>query len=204
MKKIVILSSALLLLLILIPGCFTFQSPPSNPTQPVGTPPVIVAFSNNPSTINAGGTSTLLWNVTGATSVSIDQGIGQVGVAGTRLVSPAKSTVYTISATNSAGTVIRSSAIILVSAPAPVPIPPQTTDSNPVIRFTASHLGGTSWQLNWNVSNATQIVIQPDIGPVNPAGSIVVTVPSGQTKLYRLEAVNDWGWAYWQVVMGSP
>jgi hypothetical protein len=168
---------------------------------PVGTPPVIIAFSNNPATINAGGTSTLLWNVTGATSVSIDQGIGQVDVAGTRVVSPAKSTVYTISATNSAGTIIRSSAIIIVSAPAP---PPQTTPSNPVINFTASYGGGTSWQLNWNVSNATQIVIQPDIGPVNPTGSIVVTIPSGQTKMYRLEAVNDWGWAYWEVVMASP
>ena len=204
MKKIAFLSLSLLLLLGFIPGCITFQlspSAPTPPTPPVGTPPVIVAFSNNPSTINAGGTSTLLWNVTGANSVSIDQGIGQVDVTGTRVVSPAKSTVYTISATNSAGTVIRSSAIIIVAA---TPLPQQTTDSNPAVSFTASHLGGTAWQLNWNVSNATQIVIQPDIGPVNPTGSAVVTIPSGQTKLYRLEAVNDWGWAYWQVVMGSP
>ena len=201
MNKIVIFSLSLLLLLILIPGCFTFQTPASNSNIPGGTPPVIIAFSNNPSTINAGGTSTLLWNVTGAASVSIDQGIGQVDVAGTRVVSPAKSTVYTISATNSAGTVIRSSAIIIVSAPAQQP---QTTTGNPVISFTASHLGGASWQLSWNVSNATQIVIQPDIGPVNSTGSTVVTIPSGQTKLYRLEAVNDWGWAYWQVVMATP
>ena len=201
LKKIAFLSLSLLLLLIFIPGCITFVSPSPNPITPAGTPPVIIAFSNNPSTINAGSTSTLLWNVTGATSVSIDQGIGQVNVAGTRVVSPAKSTVYTISATNSAGTVIRSSAIILVVAPPP---PQQTTDSNPVISFTASHLGGTSWQLNWNVSNATQIVIQPDIGTVNSTGSTVVTIPSGQTKMYRLEAVNDWGWAYWQVIMESP
>jgi hypothetical protein len=200
LKRFVFLSLALLLL-ILIPGCFTFPAPAPNPIPPVGTPPVIIEFSNNPATINVGGTSTLLWSVTGATSVSIDRGIGQVDFVGTRVVSPTKSTVYTISATNSAGTVIRSSAIIIVSAPAP---PPQTTASNPVISFTASHRGGTSWQLNWNVSNATQIVIQPDIGPVNPTGSAVVTVPSGQTKLYRLEAVNDWGWAYWEIVMASP
>ncbi len=203
MKKIVVLSLSLLLLLILIPGCITFQTPPSATTPPVGTPPVIIVFSTNPPTISAGGTSTLLWNVTGASSVSIDQGIGQVDIAGSRAVSPARSTVYTISATNSTGIAIRSSAIIIVSSPAPAP-PPQITDSNPVVSFTASHLGGTSWQLNWNVSNATQIVIQPDIGPVNPTGSAVVTVPSGQTKLYRLEAVNDWGWAYWQVVMATP
>jgi hypothetical protein len=201
LKRLVFISLSLLLLLFLIPSCITIPAPSPNPIPPAGTPPIIIEFSNNPPTINAGGTSTLLWNVTGATSVSIDQGIGQVAVAGTRVVSPATSTVYTISATNSAGTVIRSSAIIIVSAPAP---PPQTTASNPVINFTASYVGGSSWQLNWNVSNATQIVIQPDIGPVNSTGSTVVTVPSGQTKLYRLEAVNDWGWAYWEIVMGSP
>ncbi len=139
MKRFVFLSLSLLLL-ILIPGCFTFPAPSPNPILPVGTPPVIIEFSNNPATINSGGTSTLLWNVTGATSVSIDQGIGQVDVVGTRVISPSKSTVYTISATNSAGTVIRSSAIIIVSTPAP---PPQSTASNPVINFTASHRGGT-------------------------------------------------------------
>jgi hypothetical protein len=201
LKRFIILALSLLLLLILIPGCFTFQTQPPTTTPPAGTPPVIVAFSNNPSTINVGGTSTLLWNVTGATSVSIDQGIDQVNVAGTRVVSPAKTTVYTISATNSAGTVIRSSAIILVATPLP---PQQTSDSNPVISFTASHMGGTSWQLNWNVSNATQIVIQPDIGPVNPTGSTVVTIPSGKTKTYRLKAVNDWGLAYWDVGLMYP
>ncbi|MGB8708132.1 MAG: hypothetical protein WCD72_09365 [Dehalococcoidia bacterium] len=115
MKRFVFLSLSLLLLLILIPGCFT--------VPPVGTPPVIIEFSNNPSTINAGGTSTLLWNVTGATSVSIDQGIGQVDVAGTRVVSPTKSTVYTISATNSSGTVTRSAVTTVNSASPPPPVP---------------------------------------------------------------------------------
>lgn len=200
------LVSLSLLLLFLIPGCFTFSAPAPNPTPPVGTPPVIIEFSSNPSTINAGGTSTLLWNVTGANSASIDQGVGQVAIAGTRIVSPATSTVYTISATNSAGTVTRSAVTTVNSVP-PAP-PPQTTASNPVISFTASYIGGNSWQLNWNVSNATQITIEPDIGTLsqnfNPQGSHVVTVPSGQSKTYRLKAVNDWGWAYWDVVLMSP
>ena len=123
MKRLVFLSLSLLLL-ILIPGCITVQAPSPNPIPPVVTPPVIIEFSNNPSTINAGGTSTLLWSVTGATSVSIDQGIGQVDVAGTRVVSPAASTVYTISATNSIGTVTRSAVTTVNSAPPPpAPIP---------------------------------------------------------------------------------
>jgi len=116
LKRFVFLSLSLILLLILIPGCATVPS--------AGTPPVIIEFSSNPSTINAGGTSTLLWNVTGATSVSIDQGIGQINVAGARVISPATSTVYTISATNSAGTITRSTVTTVNAAPTPpAPIP---------------------------------------------------------------------------------
>jgi hypothetical protein len=129
LKRFVFLSLSLLLL-ILIPGCFSFPAQAPNPVPPVSQPSVIIfdqnsgkgsvmppvgisldirEFSSNPPAINSGGTSTLLWNVTGANSVSIDQGIGMVDVAGTRIVSPAISTVYTISATNASGTVTRSS-----------------------------------------------------------------------------------------------
>jgi hypothetical protein len=116
LKRFIFLSLSLLLL-ILISGCIT--------VPPAGAPPVIMEFSSNPSMINAGGTSTLLWNVTGANSVSIDQGIGQVNVAGTRVVSPTTSTVYTISATNSAGTVTRSAVTTVYSAS-----PPPTTSTS--------------------------------------------------------------------------
>jgi hypothetical protein len=123
LKRFIFLSLSLLLLLILIPGCITVPAPSPNPIPPVGTPPVITEFSSNPSTINAGGTSTLLWSVIGATSVSVDQGIGQVAIVGTRVVSPATSTVYTISATNSAGTVNRSAVTTVNSASPPPPAP---------------------------------------------------------------------------------
>jgi hypothetical protein len=104
LKRLALLSFSLLLL-ILISSCITFQSPA---TSVVGTPPVIIVFSSNPSTISRGDKPTLLWSVAGANSVSIDHGIGHVDVEGTRIISPATSTVYTISATNSAGTVTRS------------------------------------------------------------------------------------------------
>ena len=206
MKRFIFLTLSLVLLLTIIPGCVTVQTPMPNPIPPAETPSVIGFFSSNPTAINPGGTTTLSWNVTGANSVSIDHGVGQVAAAGTTVVSPAASTVYTISATNTSGTVTRSATTTVYSAP-PQPLP--TTDSNPVVNFTASYLGGnadnsTRWQLNWNVSNATQIVIQPEIGAVNPTGSTVVTVAAGQMKTYRLEALNGWGWAYWQVSLASP
>jgi hypothetical protein len=121
LKRLVLISLSLLLL-ILIPGCFTFPAQSSNPAPPVVAPPVIGNFSSNPSAIDSGGTSTLFWNVTGATSVSIDQDIGQVDFVGIKVVSPAISTVYTISATNSAGTVTGSAVTIVNSAPLP-PVP---------------------------------------------------------------------------------
>ena len=113
MKRFIFLTVSLVLLLVLIPGCITVQSP-------VGQPSVIGSFSSNPTAINPGGTSTLSWNVTGANSVSIDQGIGQVNAAGSLLISPSASIVYTISATNAAGTVSRSSLTEVNSVPLPV------------------------------------------------------------------------------------
>jgi len=114
LKKIALLSLSLLLLLVFMPGCFTFLVQAPNPT-----PPVIEVFSNNPSTIKSGGTSTLMWNVTGANSVIIDHGIGTVNAAGIRVISPATSTVYTLSATNSAGTITRSAMTTVTSASLP-------------------------------------------------------------------------------------
>jgi hypothetical protein len=57
LKKLVFISLSLLLLLFVIPGCFTFPVQTTNPTPqvvtpPVVTPPVIEAFSSNPSTIS--------------------------------------------------------------------------------------------------------------------------------------------------------
>jgi len=98
MKKIFVLVS---LILITIAGCINVTQPPPAPAV---TPPAIVAFSASPAEMKAGDSATLLWNVTGATSVTIDQGVDKVAAAGTKTVSPAKTTIYTLTATNSAGT----------------------------------------------------------------------------------------------------
>ncbi len=180
MKRFVFLSLSILATLILVPSCVTVQAP-------VGTLPVIGTFVSNPSTVNSGATSTLLWNVTGATSVTLDQGIGQVDVAGTRVVGPTQSTVYTISATNSAGTVTRSATIIINSAP-PIGTPPV------IIQFSTNpsttNSGGTS-TLSWNVTGATSVSIDQGIGQVNAAGTGVVSL--AKSTIYTLSATNSAG-----------
>lgn len=133
----------IVLLLLGATGCITIQTPPSaqQPTQPstqqpTTAPPEIIAFSATPPTITGGGSTTLLWNVTGASSVTIDQGVGNVQSAGTFLVSPAITTTYTLNATNAGGNVTRS-VTVTVSAVSPAPSPlPQTPTSYSVINVT--------------------------------------------------------------------
>jgi hypothetical protein len=74
---------------------------PTNPPLPAacsGTPN-IAFFNASPTTINAGGSSTLSWGaVTNATSATIDQGIGGVPTPGSIVVSPGGTTTYTLTA----------------------------------------------------------------------------------------------------------
>jgi hypothetical protein len=188
LKRLVFVSLSALLLLILVPitGCITVQIPPLEATSPAGAPPVIGTFTNTPATINSGGTSTLLWNVTGANSVSIDQGIGKVDVMGVKLITPATSTIYTISATNSAGTVTKSAITTVNSASLPLASTP------PVILAFSSNLNSDgSSTLLWNVTGANSVSIDQNVGPVNVAGIRVVT-PASST-VYTLSATNATG-----------
>ena len=65
---------------------------------PSGEVPTIVSFSASPPSITAGDSSTLSWNVSGATSVEIDHGVGPVALSGSQSVSPASTTTYLLTA----------------------------------------------------------------------------------------------------------
>lgn len=104
--------------------------PPPPPEAVVRTPelppaarPSILAFSIEPSTIQPGQSATLRWNVSGATEISIDQGIGRVSPTDTRTVTPRDSTTYTLTATSRGGPAT-ATATVTVTSPAP---PPPTT-----------------------------------------------------------------------------
>ncbi len=64
----------------------------------VNADPVIEDFSLSSTTIEEGDTVTLSWNVTGADSVTINNGIGPVSYSGSLSVSPSASTTYVITA----------------------------------------------------------------------------------------------------------
>ncbi|MBC8273818.1 MAG: hypothetical protein H8E40_02460 [Chloroflexi bacterium] len=78
--------------------------------------PVVDSFDASPGKIVPGGSSTLSWNVSGAATVSIAPDIGNVGLSGNRVVSPSKTTAYTLTATNVVGTVTATAQVVVAEA----------------------------------------------------------------------------------------
>jgi peptidoglycan-associated lipoprotein len=89
-------------------------------------------FTAEPTTIERGQASSLKWEVTGAETVSINQGLGVVGnsasggvISGNRSVFPSSTTTYTLTATNSGGAVTEA-VTVNVTTPPPAPPPAPT------------------------------------------------------------------------------
>lgn len=81
---------------------------------PVGvSQPVVRSFNVSSGHIVPGGSSTLMWDVSGAATVSIDPDIGNVSLSGNRVVFPTKTSSYTLTATNVAGTVTATAQIVV-------------------------------------------------------------------------------------------
>ncbi len=100
------------------------------PPPPPPAKPIVKFFTAEPSTIERGQASSLKWEVTGAETVSINQGLGTVGtspnmgtISGNRSVFPSSTTTYTLTATNPGGSVTES---VTVNVTAPAPAPPPT------------------------------------------------------------------------------
>jgi peptidoglycan-associated lipoprotein len=84
---------------------------------------MITSFTAEPRTIAKGQSSTLRWSITGATDMSIDQGIGAIQSTGSRQVFPSVTTTYTLIANGPAGSDTKS-VTVEVSTPPPPPGPP--------------------------------------------------------------------------------
>jgi len=89
------------MLFLSIPGCK--KKLPTQPDIPTEVLPTIIHFTASPESIMEGEMSILSWNVSHATAVQIDHGIGTVSAIGTTEVNPEETTTYTLTATNSDG-----------------------------------------------------------------------------------------------------
>jgi len=139
----------------------------------------IVSFEASPESIGAGGTTTLKWEVTGATNVTITPDVGDVAPSGSREVKPGGTITYTLTAVS--GTQVLSKSIIV-----------QVTSPPVIAQFTAYPTNielGHSSTLSWSVSGATKVEIQPELDTV-PASGTSVVFPN-KTTVYVLTAESD-------------
>lgn len=80
-------------------------------------------FTANPSSITAGQSSTLQWQINGSASVVIDNGIGAVTPSGNLSVTPAQTTTYNLTAIAPDGETLNLSTTITVTVAPPPPAP---------------------------------------------------------------------------------
>jgi peptidoglycan-associated lipoprotein len=95
--------------------------PPPNAIAPTAS------LSASPNTVDKGQATTLTWQTTNATDVSID-GIGTVETSGSRQVTPADSTTYHLIAKGAGGTQDATARVTVNAPPPPPPPPPSATE----------------------------------------------------------------------------
>ena len=151
------------------------------------TIPQVVVFTASPQTINAGQSSQLCWQVNGATSISISNGVGSnLAANACQTVSPQTTTTYVLTATNATGQ-IQASVTVNVG-------------STMITSFTASPefvpVQGNPVVLSWTTTNATSVALVGGDMTSSPAnlptsGSFTVTPMDNAT--YTLIAYGPGG-----------
>ena len=163
------------------------------------TAPVIGAFTASPASIASGQTSVLSWSLSGADTVSIDNGIGPESNASSSSAtdSPSQTTSYTLTAINYIGTTTAQTTVT-VTAPPSGGGGGGGVISAPSIRFfsasPASMSSGQSSTLSWGLTGASTISINPavSIGSLDPISGTATVTPASTTT-YTLVGSNAHG-----------
>jgi hypothetical protein len=174
MRRFLLLSTSLLVL---------FLTACSTSSTPSGSRPTINSFTATPPSLPAGGGSvTLSWDVRGADSLSVDNGVGTV-TGTSKTVSVTSSTIFTLTATNASGSTTQSVSVTVttgqdITPPTVISVSP-TNGANAiredqVITITFSERMDQA---------ATEAAYQsPNLPPVtfawNPAGTVLTITPN--------------------------
>lgn len=137
-------------------------------------------FGASPEVIGPGDTSILSWDVSGANSVTIEPGIGAVSPNGSLSVSPSQTTTYKLIIPGK-GDDKTASCTVAVKKDSPLIA---SFDASP-----NSIKAGESAVLNWHVTGASKVTIEPDIGVAEPTGTL--SVSPAKTTTYKLTASDE-------------
>jgi peptidoglycan-associated lipoprotein len=125
-------SILLLIVIFSISGCAKKVVPPPPAVEKVEPPPPppppppapTLSLKASPSAIEKGQPTTITWNSTNATNISIDNGIGTVEASGSRTVRPSESTTYMAKASGPGGNATSEARVTVTPPPAVTPPPP--------------------------------------------------------------------------------
>lgn len=143
--------------------------------------PPSVEITTTPESIQAGETALLNWAATNADTCAIEPDIGVVGLSGSMSVSPSETTTYAVVATGPGGMDTAETTLIVTTPPPSVAISAEPE---------SVHMGETTL-LSWNATDAQTCVIEPDVGDVDPTGS--VTVSPTETTTYTITVIGPGG-----------
>ncbi len=143
------------------------------PVAPAPAAPT-ATLSAQPGTITPGQTVTLSWSSQNAKDCTLQPDGSAVGPRGSKTVTPAAATSYTLTCTGDGGSAT-SAANVAVTQPA-APTAALTVAPATVTK-------GEAATLSWTSQNATRCDIQPAVGAVEPKGSVSVkpTEPTAYT-----------------------
>ena len=146
------------------------------------TQPVISSFTASPALISKGSGSTLSWTVSGATTLTIDQGVGAVTGATSKVVTPDQTTTYTLTARDASGATATAQ-VVLTVAPTPIitsfTATPSTANVGSTVSLSAVFIG-------------SQGTIDQGIGSVT-SGVPRATGPLLAPTTFTLTVVNELG-----------
>ncbi|MHB8797913.1 MAG: InlB B-repeat-containing protein [Thermoanaerobaculia bacterium] len=163
--------------------------------------PQITSFTATPSVRTSAGASTLAWTTTGATSVAISGLGGTFALSGTRDVSVAATTTYTLTATNAAGSVTATATVNVLPGAGTSLGTPVITDPSAGQVVAVAGVGFT-WNAVASAAGYDVKLYSSTTGATVFAGSLVgnastntlVTLPDG-AYLFAVRACNASGFA---------
>lgn len=143
--------------------------------------PVITSFTASPTLLPIGGGAILSWDVNGATTLSVDNGVGDLTApTGTKNVIPTATTTFTLSATNVAGTTT-AKAIVTVD---PTPFAITNLVATPLVTPY-----GSQSLLSWSYSG---IPVSLTLNGI-PTSGISAPVSPVRRQVYTLAGANGAG-----------
>jgi hypothetical protein len=148
---------------------------------------VISFFGATPAVVAAGQATTLSWNVSGATTIQIDNGVGDVSGITSKSVVPAGTTTYRLTATNAGGSV-SASTTATVNAPAA-----DTQAPSPPAVVWASAASSTQVNISWSASTDNVGVLGYQL---LRNGAVLVAVPKSASSYADKTAVPATPYVY--------